>query len=95
MVTLDLPQRIDPINTSKGVDVNKTKVTPPSPMFQPRPFENHFGLRSDAREIMSYNNYGNFTPTVMSASSMHSQMVDMKNNNTIINLVNNRRKENF
>lgn len=94
MIIFNLPQSMKPMNVSKGVNADATKVMPPQPMFDIRPFENHFNLRSD-ESIMGYNQFGNFTATSMVAESQHNAMIAMNNNMTISNLVNNKRRGMF
>ena len=40
MLLFNLPPKINHPQIAKGVDLDKTKVVPPQPMFQQRPFDN-------------------------------------------------------
>ena len=97
MLLFNLPPRINHPDIAKGVDLDKTKVVAPPPMFQRRPFINFQAEAIGPTEeyLMGYGPQGSFTPTSMSVASRHRAMTQMNKNSSLINLMNDRRRRNF
>lgn len=97
MLLFNLPPKINHPQIAKGVDLDKTKVVPPQPMFQQRPFDNFqaLALGPTDESLMGYGPQGTFTATSISVNSRNKAMAQMGRNASLVNLVNDRRRRNF
>ena len=95
MFVFNLPQSIKPMSTYRGVDKDKTRVMPPPPMFVQQPFENYTNIPHSDASVMGWNQAGNFSATSMAKESTMKTFRDMANNNSIIGIINDRRRRNF
>lgn len=96
MLLFNLNKNVNtPTTVAKGVDKHATDVQAPQPMFNIRPFDNHFNLMHQDESLMGYNTYGNFTATTMNADAQRFGISNMNDNLSLINLVNGRRRGGF
>lgn len=84
-----------PANIAKGVDKHGLDVHSPEPMFKQKPFENYAALQYQDTRLMGYDAQGAFTATSMQRASHEEQFRQMAQNNSLVNLVNGKRRGEF
>lgn len=91
MFVFNLPQRVDPMSTSKSPRPGLTDVTPPGPRFNRRPMRNYQAEQIGPTDpnLMGYGPFGTFTSTAMSVESRRRAMAQMRRDTSLINLANN------
>jgi len=92
MLIFNLPQRTDPVSVSRGIDKDRTRVRPPKPAFVPRPFKNYMAMPYNDESLMGYGPHGTFTATTMMGESQRQAFSDMRNNSSIISMINDKRR---
>lgn len=95
MLLFNLPKEINHMKISKGVNIDATKVTPPPPMFQIRPFNNYMTEAMNTvsdESLMGWNNQGTFTPTNMVNNSTRSSLYQLSLDASITEMINERKR---
>lgn len=89
--------KMHPTEIAKGVDKHATDVERAQPMFHHKlnPFDNYFAIQHQDERLMGYNEQGNFAATNMQRWSHEQQFKQMAQNESIVNLVNGKRRGEF
>lgn len=96
MFLMNLNRNVNkPMQTAKAIKADRTKVKPAEPMYELEPFESYEGIPHQDVSLMGYDYFGNYTATSMAREARQKAFMNMANNNSIINLMNGKRRGEF
>jgi hypothetical protein len=98
MLIFNLPQKINPTTVSKGrPDAENIEIREPEPRFKRKTFRNYMAeeTRLSNEPIMGYDKFGDLYINKVISSSRNDSFNQMAKNNSLIGLINGKRRGEF